>query len=256
MKTTVTQISPNQLERDWQNLIEHVQANQSRMVLLPELTFSNWFCATQNVDDGVWQEAVQAHDFWLGRLPELGAEIVMGTAPRNIKNKKYNSAYVWTANTGIQWIHSKTYLPNEPGFWEATWYDRAPIDFQPVNIEGNSIGVMICTELWFMQHARAYGQAGVHLVVNPRCTPYISNDKWLAGGRTAGVVAGAYCLSSNQVGQAGEMQLGGAGWITDPEGVVLEVTSADVPFVTVDLDLRAADAAKNDYPRYVEDTVL
>lgn len=252
MKATITQIDPSQLERDWSKLIEHTQANQSEFVLLPEMTFAAWFCASPTVEDAVWQAAVQAHDTWLTRLAELGAKIVVGTAPRNIQHKKHNVAYVWTADTGIQWVHGKTYLPNEDGFWEATWYDRSPIDFQPVGVGGVHIGAMICTELWFMHHAREYGQHGVHFIVNPRCTPYSTNDKWLAGGRAAGVVAGAYCLSANQTGPLGQMKLGGAGWITDPDGGVLGTTAEHEPFITIDLDLTEAESAKNTYPRYVD----
>ena len=254
MKATIAQLNHSQLKSDWAKLIDHIKANNSEFILLPEMTFSKWFCTSQNVDDTTWQNAVQSHDTWLERLPELGANIVIGTAPRNIGNKKYNVAYVWTANTGIQWIHNKTYLPNDDGYWEATWYDRAPIDFQPIIIDGINIGVMICTEIWFMQHARDYGQQGVHLIVNPRSTPYSTNDKWLACGRTTGVVAGAYCLSSNQAGQADQVKLGGAGWITDPESVVLGITSEDEPFITVDIDLQYAESSKNEYPRYVDDS--
>lgn len=254
MKATITQIDARQLDNEWAKLIDHTQVNKSELVLLPEMTFSEWFCAKQNTDDKIWQNAVNSHEMWLERLSELGANIVVGTAPHNIGDKKYNVAYVWTADAGIQWIHSKTYLPNEDGFWEATWYDRAPIEFQPVTIDGIKIGVMICTEIWFMQHARDYGQQGVHLIVSPRSTPYSTNDKWLAGGRTIGVIAGAYCLSSNHTGQAQDMKLGGAGWITDPDSMVLGVTSESEPFITVDIDLSYAESAKNEYPRDVDDS--
>jgi N-carbamoylputrescine amidase len=254
MKSTITQIDHGQLENEWAKLIGHIRVNNSDLVLLPEMAFSQWFCTTQAVDNTVWQNAVESHDTWLERLPELGAKIVIGTAPRNIGDKKYNVAYVWTADAGLQWIHSKTYLPNDDGYWEATWYDRAPIDFQPITVDGVKIGVMICTEIWFMQHARDYGQDEVHLIVNPRSTPYSTNDKWLACGQTTGVVAGAYCLSSNHTGQADHVKLGGAGWITDPESIVLGVTSDDEPFITADLDLTYAESAKNEYPRYVNDS--
>lgn len=253
MKATITQVNHHQLEHDWADLIEHVHTHNSEFVLLPEMCFAQWFCTTQDTDENVWQQAVQAHDDWLVRLPELNARIVVGTAPRNVGSKKHNVAYVWTEKTGIQWIHSKTFLPDEDGYWEATWYDRAPIDFQPIAVEGLKIGVMICTEIWFMQHARDYGQQGVHLLVNPRSTPYSTNDKWLAGGRTASVIAGAYCLSSNHAGVVDGMRLGGAGWLTDPDSVVLGVTSDDEPFTTVDLDLKFAEQSKSTYPRDVDD---
>jgi N-carbamoylputrescine amidase len=44
------------------------------------------------------------------------------------------------------------------------------------------------------------------------------------------------------------------GWIIGPEsGDVLGVTSEGLPFLTLEIDLAAADLAKSTYPRYVLD---
>lgn len=216
MKATITQLNANRLEREWEALKQHAAAEQADLLLLPEMCFAPWFCTEPERDEAVWEEALSAHESWLARLPELSVDIVLGTAPRNESGKRYNVAYAWTAAHGLRWIHRKTYLPSDEGFWEANWYDRGPISFEPVSIGKLSLGAMICTELWFMQHARDYGQRGVHLLLNPRSTPAATNDKWLAGARTAAVVAGAFCLSSNHAGRAGQVELGGAGWICDP----------------------------------------
>lgn len=254
MKATITQLDARRLERDWDALKTHVSSEQSEFVLLPEMCFAPWFCAAPARDDAVWNAAVASHESWLERLPELGAPAIVGTAPRDEGSKRYNVAYLWTADLGLRWIHRKTYLPNDEGYWEANWYDRAPTDFQPANLNGLSIGLMICTEIWFMQHAREYGKRGVDLLLNPRSTPAHTNEKWLAGGRTAAVVSGAFCLSSNHTGHAKQLELGGAGWICDPDGVVLATTSQANPFVTLDLNIPQAEMAKTTYPRYVDDS--
>jgi N-carbamoylputrescine amidase len=46
---------------------------------------------------------------------------------------------------------------------------------------------------------------------------------------------------------------GGQGWIIDPEGQVLGTTSSEQPFLTLEIDLGEAQAAKTTYPRYVLD---
>ena len=254
MKATITQLDATRLRSEWEALKKHAAGEGSDFLLLPEMCFAPWFCTAPERADAVWDAAVSAHESWLERLPELDTPMVCGTAPRNEDGKRYNVAYAWTAERGIRWIHRKTYLPNDEGYWEANWYDRAAIDFQPYVLNDLSISLLICTEIWFMQHARDYGRSGVHLLLNPRSTPAQTNDKWLAGGRAAAVVVGAFCLSSNHAGRAGGMELGGAGWICDPDGVVLATTSADNPFVTLDLDLAQAELAKRTYPRYVDDS--
>jgi N-carbamoylputrescine amidase len=102
-------------------------------------------------------------------------------------------------------------------------------------------------------HAREYARQDVHLLLCPRATLAPSVDKWIAGGRTAAVVSGAFCLSSNFGGDDG-LQWGGNGWIIEPEGGnILGLTSPENPFLTLEIDLGVAEAAKQTYPRYVLD---
>ena len=157
-------------------LKQHISEQASELVLLPEMCFAPWFCAAPERDEGIWQQAASAHEEWLGRLPELGVKYVIGTAPRDIGGARHNVAYLWSARGGLQWIHSKTYLPNDEGYWEANWYDRAPIEFKPVRAGDLTLGTVICTELWFLQHARDYGKGGIQLLLNPRSTPRPTND--------------------------------------------------------------------------------
>ena len=66
-------------------------------------------------------------------------------------------------------------------------------------------------------------------------------------------MAGAFCISSNRSGGGSGIQWGGSGWIIDPDGEVLGLTSSEEPFLTLDLDLEEAESAKETYPRYVSE---
>ena len=256
MKTTVCELrnDPTGLEQDWQALIDHTKSQKSDLVLLPEMAFYPWLAGTDQVDPQLWQDAVNAHDRWLDRLSELGARIVIGTRPVIKDYKRLNYGYIWQSESGCALAHAKYYVPDEKGYWEATWYDRGDCEFNVVNVDDMNLGFLICTELWFAAHAREYMLQGIDLLVCPRATPKNSVDKWLAGGRTAAVISGAFCLSSNFNGPNPDgSEVGGTGWIVEPaEGDVLGVTSRDRPFFTADIDLTVARNAKHTYPRYVK----
>ena len=50
------------------------------------------------------------------------------------------------------------------------------------------------------------------------------------------------------------MAFGGTGWIIEPEaGDIMGLTSEESPILTIDIDLSAAEKAKQTYPRYVAD---
>jgi N-carbamoylputrescine amidase len=253
MKVTVCELTDNAegFARDWERLVAHVQAHQSDLVLLPEMPFCPWFAWRPDFEMSIWQDAVAAHDRWQERLAELDPAIVLGTRPVNRAAQRLNEAFRWMRTDGYQVAHHKYYLPNEPGFWEANWYSRGDGSFTPVQSGDALVGFEICTELWAFERARAYGKAGVHLIATPRATPRTSLERWLVGGRATAVTAGAFSLSSNHVASAADpVHLGGQGWIVDPEGEILGVTSREQPFVTVEIDLGLAEQAKHTYPRY------
>ena len=257
MKITVCEIGndPEQLIHDWMKLSQHVQTEGSDVVLLPEMPFYPWTARTDAVDMTIWEKSVAAHDKWIQRLTELSEATILGTRPTIKKNRCYNEGFIWHSGSGYRPVHTKYYLPDEDGFRETAWYDRGRREFIPAHTGSAKFGFLICTELWFMEHARAYGREGIHMLVCPRATPASSKDKWLAGGRTAAVVSGAFCLSSNFGGvDRNGMGWAGNGWIIEPEeGHVLAVTSPSEPFITLDIDLRIAEKAKKTYPRYVQE---
>jgi len=257
MRVTVCELPNRWTEsEDTRTVIaETIQDEQSDLVLLPEMPFCRWLAGTAQADPDRWQAAVAAHDGWMARLSELSTPIVVGTRPVLDEGGPRNQGFVWQETPGYREAHTKYYLPNEEGFWEATWYQRGDGRFDVIDVNGLKIGFLICTELWFNAHARAYSAQGVHILVCPRATPHTSVDTWVTGGRTAAVVAGAFCLSSNFNGpHVGDMAFGGTGWIIEPEaGRVMGLTSEEIPILTIDIDLSAAENAKKTYPRYVPD---
>jgi len=265
MKVTVCEMREHGegLERDWEALATHVADQGSDFVLLPEMPFYPWLPGLPERDPGLWDAAVESHERWMERLSDLAPAVVAGTRPVRRDGRPLNEAFLWSENRGPVACRAKRYLPDEAGFHEATWYDPSGDAFAPVELPDLAtpagkpirVGFTICTEMWFLERARAYGRHGVHLLLVPRATPGYSVEKWVAGGRTAAVVAGAWCLSSNRRGtsQEGRIAWSGNGWIAEPEeGGLLGTTAAERRFLSLEVDPRAAEAAKETYPRYVE----
>jgi N-carbamoylputrescine amidase len=257
MKITVCEL-PNDFiffEKKWEELVSHVKNEDSELVLLPEMPFSPWLAQSKQFHADQWEKSVENHRQWITRLEELAPAIVVSTRPVTSNGIRSNLGYIWLPEGGLKDVHAKNYLPDEQAFWEASWYQRGDGTFTPVKTPVGKLGFLICTELWFNQHARQYGKEGIHLLVCPRATPRPTVNKWIAGGQTAAVISGAYCLSSNLTGTtpAGG-DFAGVGWIIEPEeGKVMGLTTSENPFLTLDIDLAMAEKAKHTYPRYVLD---
>ncbi|MFD2421998.1 carbon-nitrogen hydrolase family protein [Amycolatopsis pigmentata] len=232
-------------------LTDHVARTRSDVVVLPEMPFSQWLAAAPVCDPARWRRSVIEHDESIAGLAGLGATTVVASRPTP---RRRNEAFVWSATTGAVGVREKYYLPDDEGYWEATWYDRGERRFDSCRVGPARTGVLLCSELWFLEWARHYARSGVELLCVPRATPWQTLDQWLAAGRTAAVCAGAYCVSSNHWVPSGSgIEHGGAGWVISPDGVVLAVTDEKEPFATVEIDLDLARKAKHTYPRYVKE---
>ena len=253
MRITVCQL-PDERERfdaAWQGLCAHTRDERSELVLLPELPFARWFAVRRTFDARTWRETTEAHRHWESRLRELGAPAVIGTRAVERDAQRLNEAFIATPERTSA-FHHKRYLPDEEGFWEASWYQRGDGVFDLVKANGAAVGAQICTEMWMLDVSRDYGLRGADIIVVPRATPVTTRDRWVVGGRAAAIVSGAFCISSNRSGASSDgAPFAGQGWIIDPEGEVIALTSDAEPCVTRDLDLDRARKAKATYPRYV-----
>ena len=257
MKVTVCQLDnrPGYLQAMLDKLAAYIKEENSDFLLLPEMCFSEWLAADPVPDAKRWQSAVSDHKHQIARFDQLGARAIMGTRPIIRKNGSFrNEAYIWTAESGPQTVHEKYYLPDEPQYWENSWYDRGERRFELARALGMRLGVQICTEMWFFEWARHYAKSRAEILCVPRATPHSTQAKWLAGGQAAAVCSGAYCLSSNIWNpQGSKADLGGLGWIIDPDGGILATTNENAPFATAEIDLELARQSKNTYPRYVRE---
>jgi N-carbamoylputrescine amidase len=246
MKVTVCELPDDDKEfkKFWDKLVEHVEDEKSELVVLPEMPAYQWFPKLPNFEESIWQQAIKAHNDFIENL-KLSTTVI-STRPIQKGRYRLNQAFFWE-NERYHPIRTKYYLPEEEGFYEATWFHRGEKDFSVVRINHILVGVLICSELMFNEWARLYGRQKAHIIAVPRATTKSTIDKWLIASQMAAIVSGAYVLSSNRVGGI----FGGKGWIISPEGEIIAVTSEDSPFITVDIDLKEAELAKQGYPRYI-----
>jgi N-carbamoylputrescine amidase len=248
MRVTVCELphEPEALVAAWAALCEHTARQASELVLLPELAMVDPFWQERDFDAARWEAAQALGEDWLCRLHELGVAHVVGTRAITIDGRRLNEGFLWSAPGGVLPLRSKYFLPDEPGGWEARWFDRGDSEFGGYHAGALSFGLNICTELWALETYAGYAARGVPVILSPRATASATIGKWLSAGVVAAVRSGAFSLSSNRVEPTGAC--GGVGWIIDPYGQILAQTSVDAPFVTMDINLSLSAAAQKDYP--------
>src|SRR5262249_8098213 len=126
MRVTVCELphETHALADAWAALCEHTVAHASQLVLLPELAMLEPVWESEHFDAARWSAIETLNGIQLRRLPELGAEYVVGTQPANMNGRRLNQGFLWSDAAGVQTLRSKYFLPQEPGSWEATWFQR------------------------------------------------------------------------------------------------------------------------------------
>ena len=257
LRLTVCQLpdEPEAFAESFGLLTDHVRRERSDVLLLNEMPASPWLAASPKFNSKLWKESIAAHDAFPNKFGPMGDIMILGSRPIESDGQRLNQAYIWTKKNGYQGVHDKAYLPDEPGFYEARWFERGPATFEPVETKRCSIGFQICTEIMFNEWSRSYGKRGVDLIAVPRASGAAS--RWPIAMQMAAIASGAFVATSNRTRPSDappEATFGGKGMVVDPEGEILATTSDREPFVTVSIDLALSQKAKRTYPRTVLET--
>jgi len=249
MKITVCELPDEAARREgaWADLVRHLVASPTDIVVLPEMPFCDWKTfTTRRVDLAAWRAALDVHDNMMTRLMELQTRVVLSSRPVDVQGKRFNQAFCWTWDGEYRSARAKYYLPDEPDGWEATWFDRGDRDFSPVTVGAVTVAFQLCTELLFTEAAWEIGRRGAQLIAAPRATG--GHRRWRMAACLAAIMSGCFVASANRRSYDSEA-FAGRSWLISPEGEILAETSADSPFLTVEIDLAEANRAKRTYPR-------
>ncbi|HEY7096459.1 MAG TPA: carbon-nitrogen hydrolase family protein [Terriglobales bacterium] len=236
----------------WSQLKGSIAAVRPDILITNELPFGPWIAENSLFSENEAHLSIRAHEQGLAGLIDLGLPAIISSRPVWNGKRLMNEAFVLEQGTGRP-LHRKQYFPNEPGWFETQWYagDRSGFDVEEVL--GIKVGVLLCTDAMFNEHARAYGKQKASLIVIPRATG-VNIESWKIAGAMASLVAGAYAVSSNRVGKCkGGTQFGGGGFAYAPHGRLLAMTDSTHPVQVIELDPASAEAAQREYPCYVSE---
>lgn len=239
-------------DADWVAIRAAVAAERPDILVTNELPFGPWLADSPVFSREEAQRSLGAHEAGLAALADLDLPAVISSRPVWNGQRLANEAFVLEAGV-VRALHRKQYFPDEPGWFERAWYAGDGSGFDPAEVLGLKIGVLLCTEAMFNERARTYGRQGAALIVMPRASG-VDMVSWSTAGAMASLVAGAYVVSSNRVGcSTSGTAFGGGGFAFAPQAELLSVTTPSNPLRTVAIDPERTASAQRAYPCYVAD---
>jgi N-carbamoylputrescine amidase len=253
LKLSVCQL-PDGLSIDhpaWADVLRRIENDRPDITVLNEMPFGSWIARQDTFEPALASASVQDHERAIPVLHGMSTA-VLSSRPVPGPHKLSNEAFL-IADGGYQAVHHKHFFPQEPGFFEDTWFAPQRPGFDVVEHRGLRIGVLLCTELMFNEWARHYRRLGAHVIVVPRASG--ASRKWDTAAAMAAIVSGCYVLSSNRASQRNvpDSSFAGRGFAYSPAGELLAETSPSTPLVSIDLDLALVAEAQSGYPCYVRE---
>jgi N-carbamoylputrescine amidase len=234
----------------WDHFAGTVASSRPDILVMNEMPFGRWLAQKTKFSIEDATRSIEIHDAGTAALAALNLPAIITSRPTMRSDRLVNEA-ILIEHGKIRSLHTKSYFPEEPGWFEASWFSRGEADFDIYSICGLNVGVLICTELMFNEHARRYGRDGADLIVVPRATG-AAHEHWITAGKMASIVSGSYVVSSNRVGHLEDgPRFGGRGFAIGPEGNLIELTASDSPIGLFEIDAQLSAHQRQEYPCYV-----
>ncbi|MBX4864071.1 carbon-nitrogen hydrolase family protein [Rhizobium bangladeshense] len=236
----------------WEQFAKAIAKCRPDILVMNEMPFGPWLARKNDFTNKDARQSVEIHEAGTAALAALNIPAVITSRPILLADRLANEAVV-IENGQVRPLHTKTYLPQEPGWSEVSWFSRGDGRFCIHNICGLGVGVLLCTELMFNEHARRYGRQGADLIAVPRATGS-AHESWITAGKMASIVSGSYVVSSNRVGHsAGGPPFGGDGFGITPAGDLAGRTGTGSAIMQIDIDPQVSARQRQEYPCYVDE---
>ncbi len=163
-------------------------ARGARLILLPELFATPYFCIEQ---DARYLELAEpaASSPLLQRFAALARELEVVLPVSFFERDRtvfFNSIAIIDADGGNLGIYRKAHIPDGPGYQEKFYFVPGDTGFCAWDTRVGRIGVGICWDQWFPESARAMALAGAEVLLYPTAIgsepppapPVDSRDHW------------------------------------------------------------------------------
>ena len=153
-------------------------AGGARLVVLPELHLSEYFCQTEDTTRCALAESIpgEATERFGALARELGVVLVVSHIERRAPGLYHNTAVVLERDGSIAGRYRKTHIPDDPGYYEKFYFTPGDLGIQPIATSVGRLGVLVCWDQWYPEAARLHALAGADLLIYPTAIGWDPRD--------------------------------------------------------------------------------
>ncbi len=251
--------------------IENAVSNGARIIVLPELHASEYFCVTQDTASFDLAEPVLGPTTkTLAKLAAQHKIVIVGSIfERRAAGVYHNTAVVLDTDGRLAGKYRKMHIPHDPGYNEKFYFTPGDQGFAPIKTTIAKLGVLVCWDQWFPEAARLMALAGAELLIYPTAIGWDPNDMvdeqlrqldaWRVIQRSHAIANGLPVMTCNRVGKENDPSGKTAGnhfwghsFICGPQGELFATGDTEPMTLTAEIDLAASERVRQIWP-YLRD---
>ena len=251
--------------------VREAAGHGAKLVVLPELFRSRYFCQTEDAKLFELAEPVPgpSSDSLAALAKELGVTLVASLFEKRAAGVFHNTAAVLDADGRYLGKYRKMHIPDDPRYYEKFYFTPGDLGFKTFQTAAAQVGVLVCWDQWYPEAARLTAMQGAEILVYPTAIGWHPGEKathgehqhgaWETIQRSHAIANGCFVMAVNRVGfepdpsssskpQAG-IEFWGQSFIAAPDGRVIVRAPVEHEAVLVqEIDLAEIDASRIGWP--------
>ena len=270
-KTTIGLIQTKVFENQNKNLensikkIKKAAKRNAKIICLPELFLSPYFCQTENHSKFKLAEKIPGPitNIYCNLAKELSIILMISLFEKKTSGFYHNTSVVINEDGKIVSKYRKMHIPDDPGYYEKFYFTPGDLGFKSINTNYGKIGTLVCWDQWFPEAARLTTLKGAEILFYPTAIGWHPKerkkfgnsqlDAWITIQRSHAIANGVFVAAINRIGlekvKNKKIQFWGNSMIIDPSGKIIgKLGNKKEGILIREIDYDKIDTAREHWP--------
>jgi len=247
--------------------VEQAAARGARVICLPELFRSQYFCQREDAAAFDLAEPIPGPTTSvLGPLArKLGVVLIASLFERRAAGLYHNTVAVLETDGSLAGMYRKMHIPDDPAYYEKFYFTPGDLGFKAFKTTQGTIGTLICWDQWYPEGARLTALQDAAVLFYPTAIGWHPHEKaelgaaqrdaWRTVQRGHAIANGTYVAAVNRIGHeimtpgTPGIEFWGSSFIADPQGVVIAEASIEKEEILLaEVDLARIEDVRRNWP--------
>ena len=245
--------------------IRKASLKKAKIICLPELFLSNYFCQTENHSNFKLAEKIpgKTTKIFCDLAKELKIVLMISLFEKKTHGFYHNTSVVISEKGKILSKYRKMHIPDDPGYYEKFYFTPGDLGFKSIKTRFGKIGTLICWDQWFPEAARLTALKGAQIIFYPTAIGWHPKEKkkfgksqldsWITMQKSHAIANGTYVVAINRVGTekkgSKKIEFWGNSMIIDPSGQIIGKLSNNKEEILVcEINYKKIDTAREHWP--------